>query len=223
MRSTEPALRGYDDDELIEALARGDERVFSELVDAYGPVLLRLAMAHVRTREVAEEVIQETWIGVIRGLDRFQRRCSFRAWVFTILRYTAISRGEREHRTIPMSSLSTQDDDGPVVDPDRFFPPDHPRYPGHWALGPTAWPIPEDRVLAGETTGVITDAIHRLPPTQQAVITLRDVEGWPAQEVCEALDISEVNQRVLLHRARSKVRTAIERHVGAVEPTLDEG
>ncbi len=221
MPSTEATVSQEDETALLQTLRRGDEAAFAELVDAYSPALLRLAMTYVRTADVAEEVVQETWVGVIRGIDRFEGRCSLKSWLFTILRNTAISRGERERHSIPMSSLSP-DDDGPVLDPDRFLPADHSRFPGHWAIGPTAWPVPEEGLMAAETREIIAGAIRELPPTQRAVIALRDVEGWPPEEVCEALEVSEGNQRVLLHRARTKVRAALETYFGAVEPTLAE-
>lgn len=206
----------------LEAMRNGDQRAFAELVDEYSPSLIGVAMKHVRSRAVAEEVVQETWMGVIRGLERFQGRSSLRSWIFAILKNTAMSRGEREQRTVPMSSLAADFEDGSEIDPDRFFGPGHDRYPGHWALGPTAWPVPEEGLLAGETRSVIADAINELPESQRAVITLRDVEGWDAEEVCDALEITQVNQRVLLHRARTRVRAAIEDYFGAVEPTLAE-
>jgi RNA polymerase sigma-70 factor, ECF subfamily len=222
MPSTETASRLPDDTMLVRALRRGDEDSFAALVDTYSPALLRLAMTFVRTRDVAEEVVQETWVGVIRGIDRFEGRSSLKSWLFTILRNTAISRGEREQHSMPMSSLAVDDDDEPALDPDRFLPADHPQWPGHWAIGPTAWPVPEEGLMAAETREVIADAIRDLPPTQRAVIALRDVEGWEPEEVCAALEVSEGNQRVLLHRARTKVRAALESYFGAVEPTLAE-
>jgi RNA polymerase sigma-70 factor, ECF subfamily len=222
MPSTEAPARLADERVLLQALRRGDQESFASVVDAYSPALLRLAMTYVRTHDVAEEVVQETWLGVIRGIDRFEGRCSLRSWVFTILRNTAISRGERERHSMPMSSLVPDEDDGPVLDPDRFLPADHSRFPGHWAIGPTAWPVPEEGLMAAETRELIAGAIRELPPTQRAVISLRDVEGWSPEEVCEALELSDVNQRVLLHRARTKVRGALEAYFGAVEPTLAE-
>jgi len=222
MPSTETSVRQVDETALLETLRRGDESAFAELVDAYSPAMLRLAMTYVRTADVAEEVVQETWVGVIRGIDRFEGRCSLKSWLFTILRNTAISRGERERHSMPMSSLSPEGHDGPALDPDRFLPADHSRFPGHWAIGPTAWPLPDEGLMAAETREVIADAIRDLPPTQRAVIALRDVEGWQPEEVCEALEVSEGNQRVLLHRARTKVRAALETYFGAVEPTLAE-
>ena len=222
MRSTDTSTAQAGETALRRTLRQGDEAAFAELVDTYSPALLSLAMTYVRTADVAEEVVQETWLGVIRGIDRFDGRCSLKSWLFTILRNTAIKRGERERHSLPMSSLSPDNGDGPALDPDRFLPADHSRFPGHWAIGPTAWPVPEEGLMAAETREVIAGAIRELPPTQRAVIALRDVEGWPPEEVCEALEVSEGNQRVLLHRARTKVRAALETYFGVVEPTLAE-
>jgi RNA polymerase sigma-70 factor (ECF subfamily) len=221
MPSIETAKPPTDERALIESIRAGDDRAFAALVDEYSPSLLGVAMNHVRSRAVAEEVVQETWVGVIRGLDRFEGRSSFRSWIFAILRNTAISKGEREQRTIPMSSLGADTEDEELgLDPDRFLGPDQD-LPGHWAFGPTKWPLPDEGLLAGETREVIADAINDLPPTQRAVITLRDVEGWDSEEVCEMLEISAGNQRVLLHRARSRVRAAIESYFGAVESLVE--
>jgi len=195
---------------LIEALRAGDERVFADLVDRYNASMLRLAMMFVRNRAVAEEVVQETWLGVIRGVERFEGRASLKTWIFRILTNTAKTRAEREGRTVPFSALADAAEEGPAVEPERFFGPDH-RFAGHWAAYPERWDtVPEHKLLSGETQSRIADAIAALPPTQREVITLRDVEGWNSEEVCNALDLSETNQRVLLHRARGKVRAALE-------------
>src|SRR5918994_3753402 len=150
MPSIETAKPSADDRALIESIRAGEERAFAALVDEYSPSLLGVAMNHVRSRAVAEEVVQETWIAVIRGLDRFEGRSSLRSWIFAILRNTAISRGERELRTVPMSSLADSGEEGLGLDPDRFFGPDHDRFAGHWAVGPTPWPVPDEGLLAGE-------------------------------------------------------------------------
>jgi RNA polymerase sigma-70 factor, ECF subfamily len=211
-----------DDRALVDALRRGDERAFAELVDEHSSSLLRVAMIYVGSRAVAEEVVQETWLGVLCGIDRFEGRSSFKTWLFKILTNTARTRGARERRTVPFSAFAEagREDEGPVVDPDRFFPPDHDRYPDHWALGPVRWQTPEEGLVSGETRAVIDETIAELPDSQRTVITLRDIEGWPSEEVCAALVISEGNQRVLLHRARAKVRTALEAYFGAVEETV---
>jgi RNA polymerase sigma-70 factor (ECF subfamily) len=203
------------DRELVDALNRGDEAIFAALVDAWSPGLMRMARMYVRDRQVAEEVVQDTWIAVLRGIDRFEGRSSLKTWVYRIVMNTAKTRAQREARSIPFSAAAGADE--PSVDPDRFLGPDQ-RWPGGWALGPTEWPTPEEELLSGETREVIMRAIDELPEAQKTVITMRDVEGIPADEVASALEISEGNQRVLLHRARSKVRRAIESHLGAVAP-----
>ena len=202
------------DDELLDALRRGDERAYVALVRRYGGLMQRVALNYVRTAAVAEEVVQETWCAVIKGLDRFEGRAALKTWLFRILTNRAKTRGQREARSVPFSSLAGEDDgDGPAVDPDRFLSADHPHWPGHWAAGPAQWSaVPHERLLAREVRGHIREAIDTLPERQQAVIVLRDVEGWPPEEVCDVLDVSEGNQRVLLHRARSKVRAELERY-----------
>jgi len=169
----------------------------------------------VPSQAVAEEAVQECWLAVIDGLDGFEGRSSLKTWIFRILANIAMRSGGRERRSDPFSALADADGGEPSVDPDRFLPPDHSRYPGHWAVAPAAWPTPEQGLLAGETREVIAAAIDRLPNTQRAVIALRDVDGWDAEEVCAALDISPANQRVLLHRARTAVRAALEEYFGA--------
>lgn len=200
----------------MQALRAGDEAAFGRLVDTYHGQLLRLARTFVADRAVAEEVVQETWLGVIRGIDRFEGRSSLRTWLFRILTNTAKKRGVRERRSVPFSALAGPGDGGdePAVDPDRFLPAGH-RWAGHWASPPTSWgAAPEERVLAAESRRVIEEAVARLPDGQRQVITLRDIDGWSSEEVCNVLDLSEVNQRVLLHRARAKVRTALEEYFG---------
>jgi RNA polymerase sigma-70 factor, ECF subfamily len=212
-----------DDAGLVAALADGDENAFRTLVETYSPALLRVAMTYVPSRAVAEEIVQETWLGVMRGAARFEGRSSVKTWLFRILVNIAITRGQRERRSTPFSALApagAEGDHGPAVDPDRFLPADHARWPGHWAIGPTAWPTPEEGVLSREARDLLLAEIDRLPPNQRNVIVLRDVEGWPSAEVCDALGLSEGNQRVLLHRARSRVRNALEEYFGAVEPTV---
>jgi RNA polymerase sigma-70 factor, ECF subfamily len=208
------------DAELVEAVRAGDEGAFMSLVERYHGSLVRLARMYVPSEAVAEEVAQETWLAVFKGIHGFEGRASFRTWLFRILTNIAKTRGVREQRSIPFSSTEpVGSEEGPSVDPDRFFPPDHARAPEGWSLGPKPWETPEESLLSGETRAVILRAIEKLTPGQREVITLRDVEGWPAEEVCNALDISETNQRVLLHRARTKVRAALEQHFGAMEPT----
>ena len=173
--------------------------------------MVRVAQIYVSRRDIAEEVVQEAWVGVLRGLERFEGRSSLKTWLFRIVTNLAKTRAVREGRTIPFSALRTPESvPEPAVEPERFRRPDDPRWPGHWASKPTEWP--EEQLLENETLERIGSAIDALPDTQRAVITLRDVEGWSAEEVCNALEVSETNQRVLLHRARSKVRGALEQY-----------
>ena len=207
------------DDVLVTALRRGDADAFAALLDRHSAALIRVAMAYVPSRAAAEEVVQETWVAVIRGVDRFEGRSSLKTWIFRILTNLAMRSGARERRSVPFSALAAAEDTGePAVDPDRFLPADHALFPGHWALMPARWPTPEEGLLAGETRDVVAAAIDALPPAQRTVIALRDVEGWSAEEVSDALEIAPGNQRVLLHRARSRVRNAIEAYYGAVTP-----
>jgi RNA polymerase sigma-70 factor (ECF subfamily) len=180
--------------------------------------MIRVALAYVPSRAAAEDVVQETWIAVMRGIDRFEGRSSLKTWIFRILTNVAMRSGARERRSMPFSALAETEDTGePSVDPDRFLPADHEWFPGHWAIAPTRWPTPEEGLLAGETREVIAAAVAELPAAQRTVISLRDIEGWTSEEVCEALEISAGNQRILLHRARSRVRAAIESYYCAVE------
>jgi RNA polymerase sigma-70 factor (ECF subfamily) len=204
--------------ELIAALRRGDPDAFAMIVDRHSPAMIRVALAYVPSHGAAEEVVQETWIAVIRGLDRFEGRSALKTWIFRILTNVAMRSGARERRSVPFSALAEAEHTGePSIDPDRFLPADHARFPGHWAIMPIRWPTPEEGLLAGETRGVIAAAVAELPAAQRTVISLRDIEGWTSEEVGEALEIAPGNQRVLLHRARSHVRRAIERYYGAVE------
>lgn len=210
-----------DDRRLVERLRAGDEKAFMDLVERYSGPLLRLAMSFVPSRAVAEEVVQETWLGVIQGIERFEGRSSLKTWLFRILVNRAKTRGERERRTVPFSSLAAAEaeSDETLIDADRFLPPDHV-WAGHWAASPRSWAgDPEERLFSKETTKVITDAIESLPEGQRAVVSLRDIAGWSSEDVRDELGISEVNQRVLLHRGRTKVRTALERHFDAAEAT----
>jgi RNA polymerase sigma-70 factor, ECF subfamily len=197
-----------EDHELVQRLREGDESAFAELIDRYAATMVHVAQMYVRDRATAEEVVQETWLAVLKGIDRFEERSSLKTWLFRILTNRAKTRGERDSRVIPFSSLAGGgEEDEPAVDPDRFLGPDSP-HPGAWAAPPRAWP--QEEVLERETLGVIEDAIGRLPEAQREVIRLRDVEGWSPMEVADALEITDGNQRVLLHRARSKVRAALE-------------
>ena len=200
------------DERLVAALRAGDETAFRTVVRDWHASLLRVAQIFVPSRAVAEEVVQETWLRVLGALDRFEGRSSLKTWVFRILVNTAKTRAQREGRTVPFSALQDASRiPEAAVGPERFLPDDHPRYPGHWAARPPELPL--DRLLAAETREVVAQAIEALPANQRAVISLRDVEGWSGDEVRNALELSEVNQRVLLHRARARVRRALEAYL----------
>jgi RNA polymerase sigma-70 factor (ECF subfamily) len=210
--STRPA-----DEALVRALRRGDEDAFRTLVDEHGPFLMRLALMHVPRRAIAEEVVQDTWLAVLNGIDRFEGRSSLRTWLASILLNNARTRGQRERRVLPFSFLQRRRAEGrdePAVDADRFQSLSD-AHPGAWARPPAEWSSPEERLSADETRQVLLEAIAKLPIRQREVIALRDISGWSAAETRNALDLSETNQRVLLHRARSKVRAALERHFEA--------
>ena len=210
---SEAGSASRDDLRLIEALRAGDETAFTSLVQRYQASMLRIAQMYVSGRAVAEEVVQEAWVGVLKGLDGFQGRSSLRTWIFRILVNTAKTKGQRERRSVPFSSLWTAEGDEPAVDPDRFLP-EGERWENHWSAEPTTWEnVPEERLASRETFARVATAIEALPPSQREVIRLRDVRGWTSKEVCNALDISETNQRVLLHRARSKIRAALESYL----------
>jgi RNA polymerase sigma-70 factor, ECF subfamily len=208
-----------DDHELVQRLREGDEMAFAELIDRYGAMMLHVAQMYVRDRATAEEVVQETWLAVLNGIDRFEERSSLKTWLFRILTNRAKTRGQRDGRMVPFSALAGADleADEPSVDPDRFLGPDSP-HPGAWAAPPVPWP--EERLLERETLIVIEMAIDDLPEAQRDVILLRDVDGWTPMEVSDVLGITDGNQRVLLHRARSKVRAALERYM---DPEIGEG
>jgi RNA polymerase sigma-70 factor, ECF subfamily len=211
MQSAE--LRPQDDADLVSALRAGDEQVFATLIEAYSPALLSIAQRYVPSRAVAEEVLQDTWIALLRGIDDFEERSSLKTWLFRILINTAMSRSRHEGRSVPLSSVAPREDEL-SVDPDRFLA-EHTRWPGHWSAPPRSWDsIPDERLLASETLDAVGRAIGGLPERQRQVIVLRDVEGWTAGEVRDTLELSEGNQRVLLHRARSKVRATIEVELG---------
>jgi RNA polymerase sigma-70 factor (ECF subfamily) len=214
--ASRPAPAGAEAD-LVAALRSGDERAFVALVDRYQAALLRLAVTFVRDRAVAEEVVQETWLAVLGGIDRFEGRASLKTWIFQILSNRARTRGVRERRSAPFSALAAAEDaDDAILDADRFLPEGH-RWVGHWAAAPTDWP--EERVLGDEAMQCVREAIEQLPPRQAHVLVLRDVEGWDSEEVCAALGLTDGNQRILLHRARGRVRAALEQYLGEGDPS----
>jgi RNA polymerase sigma-70 factor, ECF subfamily len=201
-----------EDARLVERLRARDEAAFVALMRMYGAGMLRVAQMYVSSRAVAEEVVQEAWLGVLKGIDRFEGRSSLKTWLFRIVVNTAKTRGVREARSQPFSALVDDGGEG-TVPADRFLGAGQ-RFPGHWAVPPASWAgVPEERLLSGETMEVVRRTIDSLPPAQRTVLTLRDVDGFSAEEVCNALDLSETNGRVLLHRARAKVRAALEEYL----------
>jgi RNA polymerase sigma-70 factor (ECF subfamily) len=207
----ERALASAEETELVAQLRAGDERAFRGLVERYHGTMLAVARTYVKTRASAEEVVQDAWLGVLNGIDRFEGRSSLKTWIMRIVVKTALTRGAREARSVPFSSLAPEGQE-PAVSPERFRGVND-GFPGHWNRYPRDWQsVPEAVLLGRETLDIVLDAIDRLPEAQRLVITLRDVHGWTNEEVCTALELSSGNQRVLLHRARSRVRAALERH-----------
>ncbi|MEO3789243.1 sigma-70 family RNA polymerase sigma factor [Nonomuraea sp. B10E15] len=202
------------DDVVVSALRAGDEEMFATLLDTWARGMLRVARSYVSTDDSAEEVVQDTWLAVIGAIDGFEGRSSVKTWVYRILVNTAKRRSVRESRTLPWSAFER--DAGPAVDPARFNGIDA-ALPGSWKEAPAVWPTPEGQALAAEVRGLIGEALATLPPRQRIVITLRDVEGCTSEEVCEILEISAVNQRVLLHRARTAVRELLESYFESVK------
>lgn len=208
-----------EDRRIIDLILSGDESTFESVFERYQRSLLRVAMAFVSTRAVAEEVVQETWAGVLEGLSRFEGKCSLKTWIFRILTYKAQTHAGRERRSIPFSSLNPSEDEAePSVDTKRFYAAGI--WAGHWITAPQYWRAntPEQILLSKESRLYVDEVIKRLPSAQRQVVVLRDMEECTAEEVCEILEISESNQRVLLHRARSRVRSALEQHLKGMEP-----
>lgn len=196
-----------DDAQLVDRARAGDESAFAVLVRRHSPSMVRVARMYVPTQAAAEDAVQDTWIGVLRGLERFEGRSSFRTWLFRILVNRAKTRGERERRSVPFATLAgaSEDGDEPTVDPSRFTAE------GGWSTLPERWDLdPERAASSHELRRIVEAAIETLPPQQRAVITMRDLEGLSSEDVRNVLDVSETNQRVLLHRARAKVRRALE-------------
>jgi RNA polymerase sigma-70 factor (ECF subfamily) len=198
--------------DLLVRLRAGDEQAFEALVERHHLMMTAVARTYVKTHAVAEEVVQDAWLGVLKGLDGFEGRSSLKTWIVRILINKARTRAVRDARTVPFSSLESAHEDA-AVDPERFRGPAD-SFAGHWASYPQDWrSLPEQVLVGRETIGAAMQAIEKLPPAQQAVIRMRDVDGWTGEEVCAALNISPGNQRVLLHRARSRVRAVLERHL----------
>jgi RNA polymerase sigma-70 factor, ECF subfamily len=205
-------LASPEDLALVALFLSGDEAAFIMLVEQHQGPMLRIARMYVSSQAVAEEVVQDAWLGILKGLDRFEGRSSLRTWMYRILANIAKTRGQHEGRSLPFSALVT-DDAAPAV-ADSWFRPAGDQWSDHWSTLPNDWRgIPEDRLLAAETLRVIGKAIEELPATQAEVVRLHDVLGWSSEEVRNALDVSETNQRVLLHRARSRVRRAVDEYL----------
>ena len=203
-----------DELELVLALRAGDEDAFTDLVNRYQAQMVKIALAYVPSHAIAEEVVQEAWLGVLNGIGRFEQRSQLKTWIMRIVMNRAKRRGAQEARTIPISAIRDEGADRETsVEPDRFRGQSD-QWPGHWLVAPAGWSgIPEDRLLSKETLAHVGKALEALPESQREVITLRDVLGYSSAEVCNVLAISETNQRVLLHRARSRVRAAVERYL----------
>jgi RNA polymerase sigma-70 factor, ECF subfamily len=203
-----------DDLEIVRRLRAGDEDAFMALVERLQPQMLHVARMFVSSKGIAEDVVQDSWLAVLQGIDRFEGRSSLQTWIFRIVANQAKTRGQREARSVPFSSLASEgaDDEGLEA---SWFRGAKDRWPGGWMAFPDDWTsMPEERLLGHETLGVVRAAIEQLPAKQAAVIRMRDVLGMSAEEVRNALDLSETNQRVLLHRARSKVRRAVDSSLG---------
>ena len=200
---------------IITGLQQGDEKTFEYVVGRYSGSLLRVALTFVPSRAVAEEVVQETWLGVFEGIGRFEGRSSFQTWLFRILSNRAKTRGVRESRYEPMGlGQAREQEDGSSLEESLFITEGSEA--GHWKVPPTEWEpdTPERALLSKECRETIEAAISALPSTQRQVITLRDVEGVSSEDICNILNISETNQRVLLHRARTKVRQTLQHYLG---------
>ncbi|MFC4125539.1 RNA polymerase sigma factor [Nocardia rhizosphaerae] len=203
--------RWHTDDELVTALRAGDTEAFRALVDALHAPLVRLARMYLSTA-VAEEVVQDTWLAVVRSIDAFEGRSSLKTWVFRVMVNRARTIARREARSVPFATEGPGLDTHPAVDPDRLV---HPELGAHyWPEPPARWDLrPERELMSAEVRSLIADAMQKLPGAQREVVTMRDVEGWSSEETCEALGISAVNQRVLLHRGRSALRAALEEYL----------
>ena len=202
------------DEQTLAALRAGDERAFRDLFARSYPMMKRVARAYVASDAVAEEIVQETWMAIVTGIDRFEGRSALGTWIFSILTNQAKTHSAREKRAVPFSSVAPSDVEEPVVDPDRFQKDDE-AWPGHWATPPRPWQKPERRLLALEARDHLNAALAQLPDRQRLIVGLRDVEGYSAEEVCDLLGLSPENQRVLLHRGRARLRAVLEEYLDA--------
>ena len=200
------------DEQTVAALRAGDERTFRELYARTYPMMKRVARGYVASDAVAEEIVQETWMAIVTGIDRFEGRSALGTWIFSILTNQAKTHSAREKRALPLSCVARSHAEEPAVDPDRFQKDDE-AWPGHWATPPRPWQKPERRLLSLELRERLRDALDELPGRQREVLALRDVEGLEAEDVCALLGLSAENQRVLLHRGRSRLRAELEAYV----------
>ena len=200
------------DEQTVAALRAGDERVFRELFARTYPMLKRVARSYVASDAVAEEIVQDTWLAIVTGIDRFEGRSALGTWIFSILTNQAKTHSARERRALPLTCVGPRDAEEPVVDPDRFQKDDE-AWPGHWATPPRPWQKPERRLLSLETREHLKDALAELPERQRLIVGLRDIDGHSAEEVCDLLGLSQENQRVLLHRGRSRLRAFLEEYL----------
>jgi RNA polymerase sigma-70 factor, ECF subfamily len=210
------AARCAPDEDTVAALRAGDERTFRDLFQRHCPAMKRVARGYVQSDAVAEEIVQETWLAILTGIDRFEGRSALGTWIFSILINQAKSHNTRERRTLPFSSISPGGGNEPAVDPDRFQKDDE-AWPGHWATPPRPWQKPDRRALSLEARQRLKEALSQLPDRQRLIVALRDVDGLSSAEVCELLELSRENERVLLHRGRSRLRTALEDYVDAAD------
>jgi RNA polymerase sigma-70 factor, ECF subfamily len=211
-----PARMAVSDEQTVAALRAGDERAFRDLFARSYPTMKRVARAYAASDAVAEEIVQETWMAIVTGIDRFEGRSALGTWIFSILTNQAKSHSAREKRAVPFSCVAPRDADEPAVDPDRFQKDDD-AWPGHWATPPRPWQKPERRLLSLEARDHLKAALAQLPDRQRTVVGLRDIEGHSAEEVCDLLGLSPENQRVLLHRGRSRLRTVLEEYLDAAD------
>jgi len=200
------------DEQIVAALRAGDERTFRELFERSYPMMKRVARGYVASDAVAEEIVQDTWMAIVTGIERFEGRAALGTWMFSILTNQAKSHGARERRAVPFASIAPADVEEPAVDSDRFQKDDE-AWPGHWATPPRPWQKPERRLLSLEARDQLKEALSQLPERQRLIVVLRDVEGLSAEEVCDLLELSQENQRVLLHRGRSRLRAFLEQYL----------
>jgi RNA polymerase sigma-70 factor (ECF subfamily) len=211
-----PGRTPFSDEAALAALRSGDEGRFRDLFARSYPMMKRVARAYVASDAVAEEIVQETWMAIVTGVDRFEGRSALGTWIFSILTNQAKAHSAREKRALPLSCVGPGDGEEPAVDPDRFQTDDE-AWPGHWATPPRPWQKPERRLLSLEARDHLKDALAQLPDRQRMIVGLRDVEGHSAEEVCELLGLSQENQRVLLHRGRARLRVVLEEYLDAAD------